>query len=95
MKAIWNRQVIADSEDTIFLEGNHYFPPETVAMDHLRAGTRQYVCHWKGEAKYWDVIVGDEVNENSAWSYPSPKPAAAEITGYIAFETSKGIRIEA
>lgn len=76
------------------MKGNHYFPPEKVAMDHLRGGARQYVCPWKGGAKYWDVIVGDEVNENSAWSYPSPKPAAGEIAGYVAFETSKGIRIE-
>lgn len=94
MKAVWNEEIIAESADTIFLEGNHYFPPEAVAIDHLRAGTKQYTCPWKGEAKYWDVISGDAVNENSAWSYPSPKPAAAEIAGYIAFETRAGIRIE-
>ncbi len=94
MKATWKGTVIADSDDTVYLEGNHYFPPESVNMDLLRDGTREYTCPWKGKSKYHDIVVDGDVNENSAWSYPEPKSAAKEITGHVAFELRKAISLE-
>lgn len=85
MKAIWNGEVIADSDATVVIEGNHYFPPDAVRADLLRPSARHSTCHWKGVASYHDIVVGDAVNEGGAWYYPEPLPAAAEITGYIAF----------
>ncbi len=94
MKAIWKETTIAESDSTIYLEGNHYFPPESVNLELLQDGSRQYTCPWKGESKYHDVVVNGEVNENSAWSYPDPKPAAKEITRHVAFDLSSGIFLE-
>lgn len=84
-QAVWNGEIIADSEDTIVVEGNHYFPPESVAEEYLRDSDRTSVCPWKGTARYRDVAVDGEVNDNAAWSYPEPSEAAAQIEGWIAF----------
>ncbi len=94
MKAIWNGTVIADSDNTVYLEGNHYFPPDSIKLDLLQDGERQYTCPWKGKSKYHDIVVDGEVNANSAWSYPDPKEAAKEITGHVAFDLSSGVSLE-
>lgn len=85
MKAIWNGQVLAASDDTVVVEGNHYFPAETLDRSFFRESATTSVCPWKGTASYYDVLVGDDVNRDAAWYYPAPKPAAAEIDGRVAF----------
>jgi uncharacterized protein (DUF427 family) len=85
LKAIWNGAVLAESEDTVVVEGNHYFPPEALRQEHFRPSDRHTVCPWKGTASYYDVVVGGQVNRDAAWTYPSPKPAAARIAGRVAF----------
>ena len=92
-RAVWNGVVIAQSDATIVVEGNHYFPPESVDSARLRASTTHTVCPWKGTASYHDVVVDGEVNKDAAWFYPDPKPAAAQIAGYIAFW--RGVQVEA
>ena len=83
--ARWNGAVIAESDATIVIEGNHYFPPETVRPDLLTRSDTHTVCGWKGMASYYDVVVDGQVNRDAAWYYPDPKPAASDIKGYIAF----------
>ena len=85
MKAIWNDAVIAESSDTVVVEGNHYFPPEALRKEHLRPSQHTSVCGWKGTANYYDVVVGGEVNRNAAWYYARPSDAARAIQGRIAF----------
>ena len=85
MKAIWNDTEIASSDDTVVVEGNHYFPLSSVNRDYLRDSDTRTDCPWKGEASYYDIAVGDEVNADAAWYYSDPKPAAAEISGRVAF----------
>lgn len=85
MRAIWQDTVIAESDQTIVIEGNHYFPPESLRREYLRDSTRHTVCPWKGTASYFDVVVDGEVNPAAAWYYPQPKPEAAEIGGRVAF----------
>lgn len=85
MRAMWQGEVIAESDDTVVVEGNHYFPRESVRDEVLRDSDTHTECSWKGTASYYSVAVGDEVNEDAAWYYPDPKPAAAEITGRVAF----------
>ena len=85
MKAIWNGEVIAESADTVVVEGNHYFPADAVDPERLRASETHSVCPWKGTASYYDVVVGDEVNADAAWTYPEPKDAASQIAGRVAF----------
>ena len=85
MKAIWKNTVLADSEDTVVVEGNHYFPPEAVRHEYLRESTTHTTCPWKGEASYYDVVVGDDVNRDAAWYYSDPRQAAGSIKRYIAF----------
>ncbi|MGI8656392.1 MAG: DUF427 domain-containing protein [Pyrinomonadaceae bacterium] len=92
MRAKWRGKVIAESNKTISVEGNHYFPLDSVRQEYLRASETQTTCPWKGEASYYDVLVGDEVNKDAAWYYPQPKEAAQQITGHIAFW--KGVSIE-
>ena len=91
-KAMWNGTVIAESDRTKVVEGNQYFPPDSVRRAHLRESSTHTTCPWKGVASYYDVVVGDEVNKDAAWYYPDPKPAAHEIKGRVAFW--KGIRVE-
>ena len=85
MKAIWHDAVLAESDKTIVVEGNHYFPPESVSREHFRESVTHTVCPWKGDASYYDVVVGADVNKDAAWFYPAPKAAAEQIANYIAF----------
>ncbi|MAY83712.1 MAG: hypothetical protein CMP59_06210 [Flavobacteriales bacterium] len=91
MKAIWNGETIAESEDTIVVEGNHYFPPNSVNQDLLKHSNTQTHCPWKGEASYYSLEVDGEDNPDAAWYYPNPKEAAAEIKNHIAFW--KGVEV--
>lgn len=84
-RAEWNGAVLAESESTIVVEGNHYFPRDSIRAEHFAASDAHTICSWKGTAAYFDVVVGGEVNPGAAWYYPDPKPAAAEISGYVAF----------
>jgi uncharacterized protein (DUF427 family) len=84
-KAVWNNAVIAASDKTIVVEGNHYFPSEAVHAEFLAPSATHTVCSWKGTASYYDVVVDGQVNKDAAWYYPEPKDAAKEIAGYIAF----------
>ena len=85
MRASWNGAVIATSTHTVVVEGNHYFPLDGVDREHLRPSDHVSVCPWKGTASYFDVVVGDGVNPNAAWTYRDPKAAAVEIAGRVAF----------
>jgi uncharacterized protein (DUF427 family) len=85
MKATWNDTVLAESDDTVVVEGNHYFPAGALRREYLRPSNHRTVCPWKGTASYYDVVVGDAVNANAAWYYPEPKPEAAQIAGRVAF----------
>ncbi len=92
-KAVWGGKVIAESNDTVVVEGNQYFPPESVTKDFLKSSTHTSICPWKGTAHYFHLEVDGIKNENAAWYYPEPKSAANEIKGRIAFW--KGVRVEA
>lgn len=92
MKAIWNDTVIAESDDTVVVEGNHYFPEAALDMSLFSASDTTSVCPWKGTAHYYNVEVGGQTNTDAAWYYPQPKDAAAEIRGRVAFW--KGVRVE-
>ena len=92
-RATWNGVVIAESDRTRIVEGNHYFPPDAVRAEHLAASDTHTVCGWKGTASYYDVVVGEARVADAAWFYPDPKPAAKEIAGYVAFW--RGVRVEA
>ncbi len=91
-KAIWRGRVIAESDATRVVEGNHYFPPDALRREHLRASETHTTCSWKGVASYFDVVVDGAENRDAAWCYPEPKPAAAEIAGYVAFW--RGVEVE-
>jgi uncharacterized protein (DUF427 family) len=85
MKAIWNGATIAESSATRVIEGNHYFPPESVNRDLLQPSDKHTMCPWKGKASYYHVVVNGQTNKDAAWYYPEPKPAASEIQNYVAF----------
>lgn len=85
MKATWNGAVIAQSDDTVVVEGNHYFPRDAVNSDYLADSDMHSVCPWKGDASYFDVVVDGEVNKDAAWYYPEPKERATNIKDYVAF----------
>jgi uncharacterized protein (DUF427 family) len=85
VKAIWNGKVIAESDRTVVVEGNHYFPAEAVKAEYLRPSSTTTVCGWKGTARYYDLVVDGETNPGAAWYYPTPKEAAQQIKGRIAF----------
>ncbi len=85
MKASWNGVVIAESDDTVVVEGNHYFPEAAVDRDYLVPSDHTTVCPWKGTANYYSLLVKGETNDNAAWYYADPKDAAREISGRIAF----------
>ena len=89
--ATWNGTTIASSDDTVVVEGNHYFPRESVRSDLLRPSSRSSVCPWKGTAAYYSLEVGGKTNEDAAWYYDEPKAAAAEIAGRVAFW--KGVEV--
>lgn len=92
MKAIWNNTIIAESDETIVVEGNHYFPSSAIKTEHFQPSETHTVCGWKGEASYYNVVVNGEVNKDAAWYYPQTKDAAKNIENYIAFW--KGVKIE-
>jgi uncharacterized protein (DUF427 family) len=85
VKAIWNDKVLAESDETIIVEGNHYFPPQAINEEYFQESNSHTVCPWKGTASYYDVVVNGDVNRNAAWYYPSASPAAKNIEGYVAF----------
>ena len=84
-KAVWKGVVLAESDAGIVVEGNYYFPPESVHREYLRESSTHTRCPWKGTASYYDVVVNGAANEDAAWYYPSPSPAAEKIKGHIAF----------
>lgn len=92
MKAIWNGQVIAQSSDTVVVEGNHYFPLESVRPEFLRDSQTHTTCPWKGLASYYSLEVDGRLNKDAAWYYPEPKDAAKQIKGRVAFW--KGVTVE-
>jgi uncharacterized protein (DUF427 family) len=85
MKASWENTVLAESNNTIVIEGNHYFPPDAIKSELFHASPTQSTCPWKGIASYYNVQVGDKVNQDAAWYYPEPKEAAKSIKNYVAF----------
>ena len=92
VQAIWKGKVLAQSDKTTVVEGNYYFPSESVDRQYFRQSDHQSECAWKGTASYLDVVVDGEVNKDAAWYYPTPKEAAAEITGAVAFW--KGVEVQ-
>ena len=92
MKATWKGAVLAESDETVVVEGNHYFPAASINREHFKESATHTTCPWKGLASYYDVVVGEEVNADAAWYYPEPKDAAKEIEGRVAFW--RGVRVE-
>src|SRR6202171_4170364 len=93
MKAVWNGATLAESDKTIVVEGNHYFPPSAVTRELFKPSDTPPPCHWKGHASYYTVAVDGETNRDAAWFYPDPMPEAAEIKDYVAFW--HGVKVEA
>jgi len=93
MKAIWNGAVLAESDRTVVVEGNHYFPPDSIRADHFQPSATHTVCPWKGTASYYTLVVDGKQNPDAAWFYPEPKSAAGQIAGYVAFW--KGVTVTA
>jgi uncharacterized protein (DUF427 family) len=93
MKATWNDTVVAESDKTVVVEGNHYFPPETINKEYFQPSNTHTTCPWKGEASYYTVVVNGKTNEDAAWYYPQPKDAAAEIKDHVAFW--RGVKVQA
>ena len=85
MKATWNGEVIAETDDTVVVEGNHYFPADSLHRDFFSSSDKKTTCHWKGEASYFDITVKGQNNKAAAWYYPEPLLAAAGIKGRVAF----------
>jgi len=93
MKAIWNGAVLAESDKTVVVDGNHYFPADAINKEYFQASETHTVCGWKGTASYYDVVAGGETNKDAAWFYPSAKTEAKEIENYVAFW--KGVEVVA
>jgi uncharacterized protein (DUF427 family) len=91
MKAIWNGKVLAESDDTVIVEGNHYFPVESITKDNFEPSRTTTVCGWKGIANYYTLVVDGERNTDACWYYAEPKDAARQIKGRVAFW--KGVQI--
>ena len=91
MKAIWNDITLAESDKTIVVEGNHYFPPDSINNDLFKSSPTTSICPWKGEAHYYNITAGGSENKDAGWYYPEPKDAAKEIKNYIAFW--KGVKV--
>jgi uncharacterized protein (DUF427 family) len=93
MRAVWNDTVLAESDDTVVVEGNHYFPPQSVNREYFTGSSTHTICPWKGTASYHTVTVAGASNPDAAWFYPDPKPAAGEIKDRVAFW--HGVQVEA
>ncbi|MFN0139100.1 MAG: DUF427 domain-containing protein [Pyrinomonadaceae bacterium] len=91
MKATWNGVTLAESNDTIVVEGNHYFPPDAINTDYFQPSETHTVCAWKGTASYYNIAAGGEVNRDAAWYYPEAKADAKNVEGYVAFW--KGVEV--
>lgn len=91
MKAIWKNTILAESDRTILVEGNHYFPPESIYPEFFRKSDTKTRCAWKGVASYYDILTSDSVNKDAAWYYPNPTKAASKIKNHIAFW--RGVRV--
>jgi len=91
-RATWKGLVLAESDQTVYIEGNHYFPPESVEKEHLVESDHRTTCPWKGVAHYYHLQDGKQKSENAVWSYPEPKEKARHITGYYAF--GKDVSVE-
>lgn len=91
MKAIWNGTTLADSSDTVIVEGNHYFPKNSLHEEYFRKSDHHTTCAWKGVASYYDIVVDGKLNEGAAWYYPEPSDAAKQIEGRVAFW--KGVQV--
>ena len=92
MRAVWKGQVLAESDKTVVVEGNHYFPPEAVRREYFAPSESHTTCPWKGLASYYTVTVDGASNSDAAWYYPEPKPEAAQIRDYVAFW--RGVTVE-
>ena len=92
MKATWNGVVIAHSDDTVLVEGNHYFPTASLDQKYVTFSNHKTVCSWKGTANYYSLLVNGELNPDAVWYYPSPKSGAEEVTDRVAFW--KGVKVE-
>ncbi len=91
MKAVWKGKVIAESDDTVLVEGNHYFPESALRREHVTFSNHHTTCPWKGEASYYSLLVDGELNPDAAWYYPDPKPEAEMVKGRVAFW--KGVEV--
>ncbi|MGH1343930.1 MAG: DUF427 domain-containing protein [Nannocystales bacterium] len=91
-RATWNGTLLAESDATVVVEGNHYFPADSLKQEHFKATEHRSHCPWKGDASYYSLEVAGQVNENAAWTYPNPKAAASEIKDHVAFW--KGVEVE-
>ena len=91
MKAMWRNVILAESNDTVVVEGNHYFPPDSINKQHFKQSETHTTCPWKGLASYYHIDVDGEINNDAAWYYPDPKDAAKNIKNYIAFW--KGVEV--
>ncbi|MDJ0697285.1 MAG: DUF427 domain-containing protein [Mastigocoleus sp. MO_167.B18] len=92
-KAIWNDTVLAQSNDTIVIDGNHYFPPDSVNKQYLKESNTHTSCPWKGTANYYDIEVNEQINRDAAWFYPNAKEKAKHFENYVAFW--RGVKVEA
>jgi len=93
MKASWKGTTLAHSDKTVVVEGNHYFPTTSINAEYFRTSGTHTICHWKGEASYYDIVVGDQVNKDAAWYYPDPSDAAKQIKDHVAFW--RGVQVTA
>jgi uncharacterized protein (DUF427 family) len=91
-KAIWNGAVLAESNNCIVVEGNQYFPPDAINSEYLKPSDTHTTCSWKGVASYYTIDVNGQTNKDAAWYYPTPKDAAKNIAGYVAFW--RGVKVE-
>jgi uncharacterized protein (DUF427 family) len=92
MKATWRGAILAESNDTVVVERNHYFPADAIKREYFSESNTHSTCPWKGEASYYDILVNGETNKDAAWYYPDPKEEAANIKGRVAFW--KGVTVE-
>lgn len=93
MKAIWNNEILAESDDTVVVEGNHYFPADSINNKFFKPSDTHSVCPWKGTASYYDIVANNKTNKDAAWFYPDAKDDAKNIENYVAFW--KGVEVGA